>query len=355
MDVLEYLYQNQNVSLKEKPFNELDALLLSCVAYFPFDQFPINKNIYRGNALYETIKNYQFPPEYGERRIKYFKVAQTLCLAKRFNKIQFGFFKKERDENSDKQFQAITIILKDFIFISFCGTDATVLGWKEDFNMAYLDMVPSEIAAIKYANDIRRKFPFKKIYIGGHSKGGRLAITAAKELSKTKRLMHVFSFDAPNFPAHCYDDNYKKVDELISYYAPEESIIGRLMNEYRPKIIVKSSNSLLMQHDTFSWLVEDCYFIKTNAYTEKSTRIVRTINNTLTNNDEETKQQFIETLFDIIERLNIEELPNEKVLMPFFISQIPHIWKEWRSIDKDNRSVVKKIVIELLKDYFFGK
>ena len=75
------------------------------------------------------------------------------------------------------------------LYVSFCGTDSTTLGWKEDFNMAYLDIVPSEIEAIQYLKDVSYNFIFKKLYVGGHSKGGRLAITAAKRLNRNYKLL----------------------------------------------------------------------------------------------------------------------------------------------------------------------
>ena len=111
-----------------------------------------------------------------------------------------------------------------------------------------------------------------------------------------RRIKAIFSFDAPNYPSNFYTNNYKKIDSRILAYAPNESIIGRLMNEYHQKRIVKSTNNLLMQHDTFSWIIEDKSFAYDYDYTNKSTRIVNTINQMLTNSDEETKQVFIRSV-----------------------------------------------------------
>ena len=355
MDVFEYLTNYQDISLKEMPFNEVDALIMAMISYVPIDELGIKDKKIKASLLADTINSYVPPYGTSERKIKYLRMTAAVCESKRFAGISFSHFKKERDEESDKQFQAITIIMKDFLYLSFCGTDSTVLGWKEDFNMAILETVPSEISAVKYTNEILAKYWFKKVYLGGHSKGGRLAISAAKGMINKKRIAAIFAFDAPNFPTSYYTEDYKKVDSYILSYAPNESIIGRLMNEYHQKKIVKSTNSLLMQHDAFSWIIDGKSFVYDYEYSEKSTRIVNTINHALIDYDEETKHQFIDTLFDFLERLNVDKLPNEKDFIPFFIKKAPLLFGEWKNTSKESRQVVKKVVFDLLKDYFLNK
>lgn len=355
MDVISYLQTYQNYSFKEMPFNEIDALALALVSYVPIDELGITDKKIKASLLSERIKNYMPPFGTNERKLKYMKVAALVCDSKRFEHVYFAHFVKERDSLTNKQFQAITIVLDNFLYVSYCGTDSTVLGWKEDFNMAVLETVPSEVSAVKYLDDILSKFWFKKVYLGGHSKGGRLAISAAKGMANKRRLAAIFSFDAPNFPASCYNEDYKKIDSYILAYAPNESIIGRLMNEYHQKKIIKSTNSLLMQHDAFSWVVEGKSFVYESDYTEKSTRIANTINRALTSYDEETKRLFIDTLFDFFERLNVEKLPNEREIIPAFIKKVPSLIGEWKTTPKENRQVVKKVAIDLIKDYYFNK
>ena len=355
MNLIDYLNKYKDTSFKEMPFNEIDALALADFSYVDFSNLKLDKERINSRRLAELIANYQPINEDSERKLNYLKVASLICEGKRYSKAKYVHFRKIRDESSEKQFQAITIILRDFIYISFCGTDSTVLGWKEDFNMAVLQTVPSEIEAMKYANMVASKHWFRKIYLGGHSKGGRLAISAAKGMKNKRRIAAIFSFDAPNYPSAAYDEEYRAIDSKILAYAPNESIIGRLMNEYHQKRIIKSSNSLLMQHDTFSWLIDDRSFVHESSYTEKSTRIVNAINNALNTYDEETKHQFIDTLFDFFEKLHIEKLPNEKEFIAFFLKRIPSIFGVWKETPKENRSIVKKIIFDILKDYFFGK
>ncbi len=355
MDVFDYLKQYKDISFKEKHFNEVDALIIAVISYVPFDELGLDEKKAKASDIYKLIKEYKPPYNSSPRKVKYIDVLKRFCSSKRFGDSSFAFFRKERDPLNDKQFQAICVIMNGNLYISFCGTDATTLGWKEDFNMSFLETVPSEVEAAKYANFIADRFWFKKIYLVGHSKGGRLAISAAKKLNKKKRLGGIYAFDAPNYPSSCYDQSYKEIDSYIHAYTPNESIIGRLMNEYRAKKIVCSTSKLIAQHDIFSWKIEGNSFVYTNTYSEKSTRIVNTINKTLVGEDEETKSLFVETLFDIIDRMDITNLPSKIELLPFLLTKLPLVRKEWMNTDKEKRQIVKKITFDLIKDYLFGK
>lgn len=355
MHVLDYLYRYQNIDFREVPFNEVDALVLAMVSYFPFDELKDQKEIYSSDELLKRILEYKAPKNAGERKLNYIEVVKIICRSLRFKHAKFAWFKKERDIVNSKQFQAITIILHDFAYVSFCGTDSTTLGWKEDFNMAYLDTVPSEIEAVRYLQDVSYNFVFKKMYVGGHSKGGRLAITAAKRLNKRYKLLGVYSFDAPNYPKDCYDTEYKSILHLLREYTPDESIIGRLMNEYREKKIVSSCNSLLLQHDAFSWDIEGHEFVRKSAYTPRSTHIVDTMNYAMNNYDEEMKKDFIDGIFDFLTNIDVEKLPNERELLPFFAKRLKLIRDEWKNTPKEKRAVFKKMLFNLSKDYLLKK
>ena len=353
MDILGYLDKYKDTSFKEASFNEVDALALALFAYLPFEDFKLEKEKFSREELSKKINEYHFKKDDGQRIKNTFKLAKIICEGARYNKATFAHFKKINDKEKEKQFQAITILFKDFIYVSFCGTDSTVVGWKEDVNMAILEVVPSEIEAIKYANMVAEKHWFRKLILGGHSKGARLSITAAKGLNNKKRLQAVFSFDGPNFPAVCYNEDYKKIDSRVLSYAPSESIIGRLMNEYRPKIIVKSTNKFIFQHDAFSWLINDKCFTYDEEYTVASNNAANAINNVLINYDDEKKHQVIDAIFDIADRLNFEKLPSEDAFKASLSKNWPIIAADFLiNTPKNEKRLALKIAFDILKDYF---
>ncbi|MCR5185300.1 MAG: DUF2974 domain-containing protein [Bacilli bacterium] len=344
MNVVDYLKEYKDVSFKEEPFNELDALLLSLMGYFPFDL--IDKKKITSFDVLEFLKSYQ-PVNTSERKLLDIYVLKILCNSERFKDIKFLDYAKKRSNEAIEQFQAVTIAFKDFVFVSYCGTDATVLGWREDFNMAFLDIVPAEIDAIQYINEQRKKHPFKTIYIGGHSKGGRLAIRAGKEVFKKNNLGAVFSFDGPNFTDSFYDYQYDEMKSLIYEFAPNESIIGRLIKD-RKKIIVESNAKGINQHDAYSWQVDGNHFVHMDKYTPKSDKIVKTANGVLEEFDNETKSVFVNTLFDLLEKLNIQEFRDDKYNLNLIKNALSNLRIEWKNTPKEHRIVIRRVLLSIL-------
>ena len=344
MNVIDYLNAYKDISLSQERFNELDALILSLMGYFPFDL--IDKKKIEAKDVVEFLKDYK-PKGKSERKRLDIYVLKTICTSERFKDIKFLDFEKKRSGEAIEQFQAVTIVLKDFVFVSFCGTDATVLGWREDFNMAFLEIVPSEVDAIRYINEQRHKHPFRDIYIGGHSKGGRLAIRAGKELYKKNNLKAIFSFDGPNFTDSFYDYQYDEMKTLVYEYAPNESIIGRLIKD-RKKIIIESNAKGIYQHDAYSWQIEDDHFVHLDSYTPKSDKIVKVANGVVEKCNNEEKSIFVNTFFDLIEKLNVNELEDDKHTLFVVRSALSSLRIEWKNTPKEQRKVLLKVLLTTL-------
>ena len=340
MNVVDYLHAYKDISFKIERFNELDALILSLMGYFPFDL--IGKKRIDADDAVSFLETYK--PKKSERKQLDAYILKVICTSERFKGIRFLDFAKKRSGEAIEQFQAVTIELKDFLFVSYCGTDATVLGWREDFNMAFLDIVPSEVDAIKYIDDQRHKHPFKDIYIGGHSKGGRLAIRAGKEVYKKNNLKAVFSFDGPNFTDSFYDYQYNEMKSLIYEYAPNESIIGRLIKDRR-KIIIESNAKGIYQHDAYTWQIEDDHFVHTDNYTAKSDKIVKVANGVVEKCDNDTKSIFVNTFFDLVEKLNVENLDDDKHALFVVRSAISSLRIEWKNTPKEHRKVLLQVLL----------
>lgn len=344
MNVVDYLHAYKDISFKIERFNELDALIFSLMGYFPFDL--IGKSKIDADDVLEFLKTYK-PKNKSDRKKLDVYVLSILCSCERYKGIKFLDFAKKRSGEAIEQFQAVTIEFKDFLFVSFCGTDATVLGWREDFNMAFLEIVPSEIDAIKYIDEQRHKHPFKDIYIGGHSKGGRLAIRAGKEVYKKNNLQAVFSFDGPNFVDSFYDAKYDEMKSLIYEYAPNESIIGRLIKDRR-KIIIESNAKGIYQHDAYSWQIEDDHFVHLDNYTAKSDKIVKVANGVVEKVDNEAKSIFVNTFFDLIDKLNVTELDDDKHTLFVVRNALSSLRIEWKNTPKEHRKVLLQVLLTTL-------
>ena len=106
------------------------------------------------------------------------------------------------DDAREQQFAALTVELGDgSIYLSYRGTDDTIVGWKEDLNMGYLEVIPSQTRALEYLGRMTRQYPDAKLRIGGHSKGGNLSVYAAVKAPAAvqDRIVRVYNNDGPGF------------------------------------------------------------------------------------------------------------------------------------------------------------
>ena len=341
MNIVDYVNSYQNYSFKEKPFNELDALVLTLMSYFPYSL--LNKSNFDKEDVLDFLKTYQ-PENKSERKLLDIYILKILCTCTRYSDVKFMHFVNKRSQKTIEQFQAISFKFKDFLFVSFCGTDASTLGWKEDFNMAVMSTIPSEVDAVEYINRVRRIHPFIDMYIGGHSKGGRLAIRAFKEVYKKNTIKGVYSYDNPNFDKTFYDEDYLNIKDKIREYAPNESIIGRLICDNKRKIIVKSNAKLLMQHDAYSWEIENNHFVREVNFTQKSDKISTIINETLEKLDHDTKFVFINAFFSLMERLDIFEFRDSDYNKKLVLNALSNIRIEWKNTPVEERRTILKVL-----------
>lgn len=354
MDLFDYLNDYQYVSLVKSPLNEIDMVIFSALAYPHYDEFIGNKETYNAKKMLEFLYNLDVT-DMMDRKIDYLRLLKRVCQAPRYQGIKFYHFRVNHDEEATKQFQAITLIIGKIVVVSYCGTDGTTVGFKEDLNMSYLEVTPGEIEAIDYLKYIQKKKNPKYLYLVGHSKGGRLAEYSAKHYDKKERLLGVYTFDAPNFKKEFYDKEYEKISPLINVYLPEESIIGRLITESAHYKIVKSTRHLLMQHDTLSWEIEDNHFVYMNEFSKRSTRIVNSLNGVLDKYDNKTKKEFTDTLFDLIESANIKSFSTKDENIAKLKSAIPLFKDTWKNTPKEDRKSLKLILMSLVVDFVRNK
>ncbi len=350
----DYLDKYQDISLIESPFNEIDAMIFASLAYPHYGDFLLINKDNSNSDILNALKYYD-DSHLMKRRREYLRILSRVAGSNRFSNMKLINYQRNNNPELEKQFQAVSFAFKDYIVVSFCGTDGTVEGIKEDINMSFLDITPSEIEAIEYLSFIAHKYKKKKIYVVGHSKGGRLAITASKYLTKKDNLMWIYAFDSPNYSKRFYDNEYEKISPIIKFYAPVDSIIGRLITEPVEYHIVNSNNSLIMQHDTFSWLIIDNHFEYVKNFSKRSTRIVNTLNSTVVKYDLATKKEFTATLFNLLERLNFDGLSTKEKNLASLKEALKKLPAEWKNTPKEERKVLKEVLSSMILDYIKDK
>lgn len=340
-NILDYL-DWRDITFKQDKFNEVDNLILSRIAYFPLDNIvPENEKITLKYA-YENLENKEKPEIYLQREDKdlFFKLAKS----KRFGRILLSDYINIISQEEEKQFSALTIELPDgTMYISYRGTDNTIVGWKEDLNMSFQDLVPSQIEAVNYLEKTAKKTR-KQFRIGGHSKGGNLAVYAAAfcNINTKRRILEVYNNDGPGFQNNVIKSKeYKEITSRIHTYLPQTSIIGRLLTQKGKNTIIKSTQTGIMQHDLYSWQVLGNKFVK-SEFTNASQFIDNTITEWLKEVSVQKREKTIDIIFEILNATGVKTLSEMNTKR---FSNAKTILMTYKNIDSES----KKIVLETLK------
>lgn len=301
-DLFDYLTWRGDLPFsKAVPLNEVDGMILARVAYFPFE-------------LFNWSSDYAFPDlcqkisELPEETLKLpgdLELRKVLSSSPRFSSCSFSDYQKNFNSKATEQFAAITIHMNEKeMCLAFCGTDATLVGWKEDLNMSFMVCVPSQGRALQYAEEMMIKYPNKKVYMVGHSKGGNLACYAAAFLPTglAQRVLRVYSYDGPGFPDTVIQDpKMVRVRSKVQLFMPQDSIVGRIMNQIVEPVIIHSTNESIYQHDVYSWeVLGPKLILSPDGATDFSTATGEAIKRVLSMTDPVQRKAVIDIVFDFL-------------------------------------------------------
>ena len=336
----------RDIPLEKVEFNEIDNLILARLSYFPFDGTIQENEIITIKESYEIYKKIENKGKILiDDDINLFPV---LANSVRFGKMQIAEYVNKIDLIEEKQFSAITILMSDdTIYVAYRGTDNTIVGWKEDFNMSFSELVPAQTDAVAYLERVAKKYK-GKIRVGGHSKGGNLAVYAAAFCnSKTKeRIINVYNNDGPGFCDKVVNSKeYKEILDRVHTYIPQTSIIGRLLNHEEKTTILKSTQTGIMQHDLYSWQVLGDKFVETHL-TNSSEFIDKTITNWLKEVSPEQRSNFFDTLFEILNATKAETMSE---ISSNWFSSAKIMITTYQNLDPESKDMMIRTVNELFR------
>ena len=295
---------------KDLPFNDIDSLILSTLSYIDYDGVvPCFKSHQKGIYL-DSIKDIT-------KRVKnladgklYINLFNNLRSNPRFQKLKLNNYIDKIDPSNESHFSAVTFNNNYFTYIAFQGTGATLLDWKEDFNMVYMYPVPAQKGALNYLNEVMSYTP-GIFYIGGHSKGGNLAIySSVKTYIWFKlRIKKVYTHDGPGFTKKMFNSlKYQLMKKKISKTVPSSSIVGMLLYSRENYKVVKSNSFGILQHSSFTWQIKgtDFVFLKDRAWDSKY--FDRTISDWVDSLSNEDKSLYINTVYNILNSVDYAKI-----------------------------------------------
>lgn len=347
-----YIKFRGDLDIKHHPFNEVDALILTQLSYIRFENIVPTIGDVNTITIKDAAHRYQ---KSTENNVIFYEEAEEIfammSTAPRYSNMTLCNYVNQIDIMEHKQFSALHInIAPKQTFIAFRGTDQTIIGWREDCNMTYMMPVPSQKSAVEYVNETIKNGLFHKYYLGGHSKGGNLAIYSGIYCDSKiqKKLAHIYSFDGPGFNKTVVNDAaYLRIKDKISSFVPVASVIGLLMEHEEAYKIVKSSEVTFMQHDAFSWMINGTAFEVADSLDEFSTKTSRIVKTWLENTDLDERKLLVDGIFDVLEQAGIIEINN---FAEIDLKTAGALIKAASSIQHEQREVVVKLMKLLIEE-----
>jgi len=363
-DICDYIDWRGDLTFDLSPFNDVDALIFAQLSYLDFSNLaPESLN---SSILLSQLSKVFFASSDFERRSnlgmlidpKSHELLKKAGESRRFGNIAVTGFVSRYDSAKEEQFAAVTFVLnqgsllsQQQIFVAFRGTDDTLVGWKEDFNLAFLEQVPAQKDALAYLENAAAEFKKAEIIAGGHSKGGNLALYSSANLSEKfqKNLSLVYNFDGPGFSQSTLDSNeFFSIKAKIRSFYPQFSVIGMLFHHYDSFKIVQSDEKLAMQHNPFSWFVKGTNFETKEEFDSGSEIFFKSFNKWFEEILPEQRKEFVETLFGLLESTNAitnSDLSKEK------LKNTGRIIKAFAKLDSGIRDEAMKLVAEFIKTF----
>lgn len=352
MNITDYLKWRGDLTFKESPLNEVDNLILSELAYIEISKKDAEKKITIKETINKLLKKYdekQMAKKFALSKNPY-SFLEALANSKRFGNLYITNYVNKVSKKEEKQFSAMVIHINfHTIYISFKGTDETLIGWKEDLNMGFMNEIPSQLEAVHYVNKVV-SFKDRHIYLGGHSKGGNLAVYAGVKCKKRiqKRIQLIFNNDGPGFTEDFVNkEDYLNTLPKIKTYLPETSIIGMLLTQKSEYQVIKSDSIGIWQHDTLTWQVEGTKFVTLKEVDETSSKLRTTITSWLEKVDKKEREVFINTLYQVLEKSHIETIEE---LTKLKLRTIPNLLRNFTKLEEETRKIMIATLKELMKE-----
>lgn len=285
-NILDYIDWRGDLTTRQAPFNEVDNLILTQIAFMDLADIAYGENVRSSVSLHDAVESF-FAGHRDEKPYMGVLLPDELpalyrkaAASNRFGEMRLLRYKAVLDTETETQFAAVSILVGDgSTYVAFRGTDDTLVGWKEDFNMSFMDSVPAQLLAREYLADAAKHIR-GKLRVGGHSKGGNLALYSAANMPPRvqRRILAVYNNDGPGFGKSITDsDGYRGIADKVLTVVPQFSVVGLLLEHGKVDKVVRSSGEGIWQHDPCTWEVVGDRFVTVDKVSEESLRIEKTL------------------------------------------------------------------------------
>lgn len=309
--IVSYVKRQKENTFFDVPFNEVDALVLSQFIYLKLDGLiPTTSEKKEAVYLYEIANNLDYEKVFMDERYRKnnTELFEAMVESKRFRRMKMNYFSDITSVLAETQFSAMTVFLEGGPnVVIYRGTDETMIGWKEDFNMIFKEPVTGQSLSAMYLQQVSEQLEGDFI-VTGHSKGGNFAIYASMNVEDKiqDRIDRVYSFDSPGFRPEILESvDFNKIKDRIIKYLPHSSIFGMLLQSKENYQIVECFSIGVLQHNPYNWQISGNEFKKVDKLGRSSVFLNETYNEWLYGLSDEELQAYSEIWYKIMQDANI--------------------------------------------------
>ncbi|WP_080797370.1 Mbeg1-like protein [Arabiibacter massiliensis] len=309
-NIVAYMAEEQR-TFAESPFNPVDSLVFSTLAYLNYEEAPClpaepGERVLLHDVVmladWDALTAHSWMEDAKDTR----DFLHVLSASRRMRDVRVAFYANELSEAVEKQFSAVTLFFPaaagETAYLAFRGTDGSFAGWKEDFNLCFKRVIPSQRTAAAYVSGVASAFGGPLI-LGGHSKGGNLAEYAALTVDEGAyaRLEGVYNHDGPSF----LEDPSPRIDDvrfcaLLHKTVPESSAFGMILERRADFRVVVSSALSVFQHEPFTWQTEGDDFVYQEALNPTAVFFDEALDAWLRSKAPEERERFIDTIYELL-------------------------------------------------------
>lgn len=354
-NMIEYVKWRGDISFKAYPLCEADYLVFAQLSYLPFDNI-LDDSFAPTKTLGDAAKKVVEKIEAGGGKYV-ISLAENLLLAReiarspRFCDLPVCGYVDIFNRQKQEQFSAVTFLIPDHedpgnsgCVVAFRGTDSTIIGWKEDFNMAFSRAIPAQLDATKYLERVHAEYPLQRLFVCGHSKGGNLAMYSAAfcDIDTQDAIAAVRSLDGPGFSDDILmKDGFRRILDRSETVVPSSSLVGILFEHAEAFTVVKSySTSAPFQHNPFTWEIERGGYVGVEKITASSVYIDETLRKWLISMPFEMREKLVSGVFAIVDATGVDDIRKLFTRKNFMI-----MLSELKKLDDETRKVLKQALM----------
>lgn len=333
-NVFDYLSWRGDLSFQERPFNEIDALILNIISFLDFEDIVSPYPSKEEKKMSEVIHTF-FENQSGKTLSlgliipkDMFEVARIAANCKRYKHVRISNYINEVSKNEGIQLAALTYRLdENNIYVTFKGTDDSLIGWAEDVSMLATFPVPAQRDAAKYLTEVAYLYENYHIFVGGHSKGGNLSVYASlyTEAEVQEKIVKVYSLDGPGFYKGTLDlDRLESMKGKLKHIIPQGGVVGRLFDSHIHPTIIRSDTKGLDQHNPLSWMIDIDRFERVREFSAASNNIKKEVDELIDSMSEEDRKSVCDDVYNYIVSLkqdNLLEFANMKNVASLFFNK----------------------------------